>query len=153
MKVHASDDAGVIWHELPSLADPPQPEGEPVAGVAWQLAQIWPMEQTGDTLWAGTLAGGLFRSPDAGEWRQLNEPLWNQPGRAGWFGGGYDVPGILSICPHPTRPGETSRTGLPQQDCHDLVYRHGLAAHASGEHLLIASTTGNLWASDDGGDR
>ena len=69
MKVHASDDAGVIWRELPSLAYPPQPAGEPVAGVAWQLAQIWPMEQTGDTLWAGTQAGSLFRSPDAGEWR------------------------------------------------------------------------------------
>ncbi len=284
VKVHASDDAGVTWHELPAPAYPKQPDGEPVAGIAWKLVQIWSMEAAGGTLWA-TLPGGLFRSTDAGESWQLNEPLWNQPGRAEWFGGGYDVPGIHSICPHPTRPGEllvgiscggawvsldgganwklqaddmraaymppeqadspntqdphrivrcvaqpdvlwcqhhngiwrsgdnatswqeittaplanfgfgvavhadradtawvvpgvadqqripvggalvvnrtrdggrsfeTLCTGLPQQDCYDLVDRHGLAVDASGARLLMASTTGNLWASDDGGDR
>jgi len=58
------------------------------------------------TVWAGTLPGGLFRSGDGGESWQLNEPLWNQPGRAEWFGGGHDAPGIHSICPHPLRPEE-----------------------------------------------
>ena len=285
VKVHASDDAGTTWQELPAPAYPPQPEGEPVAGVAWKLLQIWSMERAGDTLWAGTLPGGLFRSTNSGESWQLNGPLWHQPGRAEWFGGGYDVPGIHSICPHPARPGEllvgiscggawvstddgaswklqadgmraaymppeqadspntqdphrivrcpaqpavlwcqhhngiwrsgdnaaswqeistaplasfgfgvavhpehadtawfvpgvadqqripvggalavnrtrdggrsfeTLRTGLPQRDCYDLVYRHGLAVDARGARLLMASTTGKLWASDDGGDR
>jgi photosystem II stability/assembly factor-like uncharacterized protein len=48
---------------------------------------------------------------------------------------------------------ETLREGLPQEDCYDLVYRHGLAVSADGDHLLMASTTGGLWASSDGGDR
>ena len=284
VKMHASDDAGVSWHELPTPAYPTQPDGAPVAGIAWKLQQIWAMESAGETLWAGSLPGGLFRSDDAGESWQLNEPLWNQPGRAEWFGGGYDVPGIHSICPHPRRPGEllvgiscggvwvstddgvrwqlqadgmraaymppeqaespntqdphrivrcpaqpevlwcqhhngiwrsgdnaaswqeittapianfgfgvavhpdhadtawfvpgvadqqrvpvdgalvvnrtrdggrsfeTLRSGLPQQNCYDLVYRHGLVVDPGGRRLLMASTTGNLWASDDGGD-
>jgi photosystem II stability/assembly factor-like uncharacterized protein len=32
------------------------------------------------------------------------------------------------------------------------VYRHGLAVSADGQRLLMASTTGGLWASDDAGD-
>lgn len=289
VKLHASDDAGASWRELPAPAYPKQPEGEPVAGVAWKLVQIWALEAgvgtTSGLLWAGTLPGGLFRSDDGGESWQLVESLWHQPGRAEWFGGGYDVPGIHSICPHPQRPAEllvgiscggawvsrddgaswqlqadgmhaaymppdqaenpntqdphrivrcpaqpdvlwcqhhngiwrstdnaqswhaitaaplssfgfavavhpqqadtawfvpgvadqqrvpvggalmvnrtrdggrsfeTLRDGLPQADCYDLVYRHGLAVDASGRHLLMGSTTGGLWASDDGGDR
>jgi hypothetical protein len=285
VKVHASDDAGASWHELPAPTYPPQPEGEPVAGVAWKLQQIWSLEAAHGTIWAGTLPGGLFRSGDGAESWQLVEALWNQPGRAEWFGGGYDVPGIHSVCPHPTRaaevlvaiscggvwvtrddaaswqlqgtglhaaymppdqaenpntqdphrvvrcaarpdvlwcqhhngiwrsvddaaswqavenvplanfgfavavhptdadtawfvPGvadqqrvpvdgalvvnrtrdggrtfETLRAGLPQEHCYDLVYRHGLAVDDSGHRLLMASTTGGLWTSDDGGDR
>jgi hypothetical protein len=106
VKVHASDDAGASWHELPAPAYPPQPEGEPVAGIAWKLQQIWALEAAHGTLWAGTLPGGLFRSGDGAESWQLVEPLWMQPGRAEWFGGGYDVPGIHSICPHPLLCGE-----------------------------------------------
>jgi hypothetical protein len=56
-----------------------------------------------------------------------------------------------------TRDGGASfeplREGLPQQDCYDLVYRHGLAVGADGRSLLMGSTTGGLWSSEDGGDR
>ena len=288
VKLHASDDAGATWHEVATPVYPTQPAGESAGGVAWKLMQVWSMERgrgsSSNTVWAGTLPGGLFRSDDGGESWQLNEPLWNQPGRAEWFGGGYDAPGIHSICPHPTRPEEllvgiscggawvtrddgatwtlqatgmhaaymppdqaenpntqdphsivrcaartdvlwcqhhngiwrstdnarswqevtgvpvsnfgfavavhpeqpdtawfvpgaadqqrvpvggalavnrtrdggqsfeTLRNGLPQADCYDLVYRHGLALDASGRGLLMGSTTGTLWASDDGGD-
>jgi hypothetical protein len=249
---------------------------------------IWSLEGCGGdkpgTLWAGTIPGGLFRSDDRGESWTLNEPLWNQPGRPQWFGGGYDQPGIHSICVDPrdsdriiagvscagawlsedggktwrqsahgmiaefmppeqrmnpdiqdphrivqspsspdvlwtqhhngvfrsenggsewreitaikpakfgfavavhpsdadtawfvpgvkdecrvpvdgalvvarTRDGgrsfETLRTGLPQRDAYDLIYRHGLAVDETGERLAMGSTTGHLWASDDGGD-
>ena len=110
VKLHASDDAGASWHELPAPAYPKQPEGEPAGGVAWKLVQVWTLEAglgtaTG-TLWAGMLPGGLFRSDDGGESWQLVESLWLQPGRAEWFGGGYDVPGIHSICPYPGRADE-----------------------------------------------
>jgi hypothetical protein len=280
-KVHASDDAGATWREVGTPAYPPQPAD--ASGVPWKLVQIWAMESVAGALWVGTLPGGLFRSGDGGETWQLVDSLWSRPERAGWFGGGYDVPGIHSILPHPARPGElllgiscggvwgsreggtqwglqakgmradfmppeqaedentqdphliaagaaqpgtlwcqhhngifkstdgsvswqevkaplssfgfavaahptdgntawfvpatkdekrvpvdgalvvnrtrdggrsfeTLREGLPQKDCYDLVYRHGLAVDDSGNSLLMGSTTGNLWASDDGGD-
>ncbi len=282
VKVHASADAGATWSEVATPAYPPQPE--PVEGPAWKLVQIWSLEAAHGTVWAGTLPGGLFRSTDFGASWQLVDSLWNQPGRPAWFGGGYEVPGIHSICPHPERAAEvlvgvscggvwvtrdagaswtlqtrgmraaymppdqaedgniqdphrvvrcaaqpdvlwcqhhngiwrssdnarswqeitsaplsafgftvgvdprhpdrawfvpaqaderripvdaalvvnrtddgaasftTLRHGLPQRDCYDLVYRHGLAVADDGQRLLIGSTTGNLWGSLDGGD-
>lgn len=282
VKVHASDDAGANWTEVATPTYPEQPADAP--GPAWKLVQIWSMARSGQTLWAGTLPGGLFRSDDGGRSWQLNRPLWDRPERAEWFGGGYDVPGIHSICPHPQRDGElavaiscggvwltqddgaswqpqcagmrakymppeqaenpnvqdphlvvrcaarpevfwcqhhggiwrsgdgaarwqqidsaplsdfgfavavhpqdpdtawfvpgvadekrvpvggalavnrtrdggrsfeTLRAGLPQADCYDLVYRHGLVVGRDGQELLMGSTTGNLWASDDAGE-
>jgi hypothetical protein len=104
VKLHASDDAGATWQEVATPVYPAQPEGAP--GPAWKLLQVWSLEAAHGTVWAGTLPGGLFRSNDFGRSWQLVESLWNHPGRLGWFGGGYDVPGIHSICPHPQRPGE-----------------------------------------------
>lgn len=282
VKLHASDDGGAAWHEIVTPAYPAQPEGAP--GPAWKLVQIWSLEAAHGTIWAGTIPGGLFRSGDGGDSWQLVETLWNRPERLEWFGGGYDAPGIHSICPHPLRrdellvgvscggvwvsrddaaswalqadglradymppeqagspntqdphavvrcparpdvlwcqhhngiwrstdnavswheitgapvasfgfavavnPGdpecawfvpaaadqrrvpvdaavvvnrtrdggrsfETLRSGLPQSQAYDLVYRHGLAVSADGSQLLMGSTTGNLWASDDAGD-
>lgn len=282
VKLHASDDAGDSWREIAAPAYPPQPEG--AAGPAWKLVLLWSLERAGGSLWAGTLPGGLFRSQDEGVSWQLVESLWQQPGRIEWFGGGYDVPGIHSICPHPQQPDElliaiscggvwrstdagatwalrgnglraaymppdrasdenvqdphrvarcaaapevlwcqhhngiwrsadngarwdeikaplssfgfavaahprdpltawfapaqadekrvpvgaalavnrtrdggasfeTLRDGLPQRDCYDLVYRHGLAVADDGEQLLLGSTTGGLWSSGDAGER
>jgi hypothetical protein len=104
VKVHASDDGGAHWQEVSTPTYPEQPAG--AEGPAWKLVQIWAMEAQDGVVWAGTLPGGLFRSDDGGARWQLNESLWHQPGRPEWFGGGYDVPGIHSICPHPTRAGE-----------------------------------------------
>lgn len=282
VKLHASDDAGRTWTEVATPTYPPQPEGAP--GVEWKLVQIWSLEAADGVVWAGTLPGGLFRSHDGGRSWALVDALWNRPERLEWFGGGYDVPGIHSLCPRADRPGElllgiscggawvtrdegatwslqadgmraaylppeqadspntqdahrivrcaaapdvlwcqhhngiwrstdnaaswqeltaeavsrfgfavaahpgdgqtawfvpavadqqrvpvdgamavtrtrdggrsfeTLREGLPQRDVFDLVYRHGLDT-ADGRHLLMGSTTGHLWASDDGGDR
>jgi hypothetical protein len=280
VKLHASDDGGTSWQELAAPAYPPQPEG--AEGPAWKLVQVWSLESMGDTLLAGTLPGGLFRSGDRGASWQLDTALWNVPQRPEWSGGGYDTPGIHSICPHPdgsmlvgvsvggawvapaagaewrqtahgmraaympperahdpdiqdphaivrcaakpevlwcqhhngifrstdggaqwreitdvplsnfgfavgvhprdpqtawfvpaikdecrlpvggalavnrTRDGgasfETLRAGLPQQDCYDLVYRQGLAVADDGLGLMMGSTTGGVWASDDAGE-
>ena len=121
VKVHASEDAGFSWHEVATPGYPAQPEGAP--GPAWKLLQLWSLEAAHDVVWAGTLPGGLFRSPDFGQSWQLVDALWNRPERAEWFGGGYDVPGIHSICPHPQRPGE----------------------------LLVGISCGGVWLSRDGG--
>jgi len=104
VKVHASDDAGISWHEVATPAYPAQPET--ATGVPWKLVQIWSLEAAHGTVWAGTLPGGLFRSADIGDSWQLVDTLWNRSEREQWFGGGYDVPGIHSICPHPTRRDE-----------------------------------------------
>jgi hypothetical protein len=50
------------------------------------------------------------------------------------------------------RSFEVLRRGLPQAHCYDLVYRHGLAVADDGRTLVMGSTTGGLWLSEDGGD-
>lgn len=45
---------------------------------------------------------------------------------------------------------EALTAGLPQEDCYDLVYRHGLA-YRDGI-LAFGTTTGNLFVSDNRGD-
>ena len=80
VKVHASDDNGATRREVATPSYPPQPEG--AQGPAWKLVQIWSLQRHGDTVWAGTLPGGLFRSRDAGESWQLVESLWNRPERS-----------------------------------------------------------------------
>ena len=256
--------------------------------MPWDLKLIWSLaaggpEQPG-VLWAGTIPGGLFRSEDRGASWRLVESLWQRPERRGWFGGGYDHPGIHSVlvdprdsrrlllgiscggvwrsddegaswalsaqgmraafmppdqaheqniqdphrvvqCPaepdtlwaqhhngifvsrdgarswqeiteagpsvfgfavavHPREPAtawfvpavkdecrvpvdgrlvvtrtrdggasfETLTRGLPPPPAYDLIYRHALGVDASGERLAMASTSGNLWLSENGGD-
>ena len=46
---------------------------------------------------------------------------------------------------------EQLREGLPQENAFDVVYRHALAN--TGECLAFGSTTGNLYVSEDRGDR
>lgn len=287
VKLHRRDPGSAAWTEIAAPAYPHKPE-DSTDKVEWKNKLIWSLEAGGPdqpgVLWAGTLPGGLFRSDDRGDSWQLVRALWDVPQRAEWFGGGYDVPGIHSICvdprnsdhvlvgvscggvwrtgdggaswtisatgmradymppelneneavqdPHrivrsagsPDRlwcqhhngiwhsdnggrqwqelrnapgscfgfavavhpqdgstawfvPAEADqrripvgaalavtrttdggktftalRAGLPQEACYDLVYRHGLAVSADGRSLLMASTTGGVWASDDGGD-
>jgi photosystem II stability/assembly factor-like uncharacterized protein len=74
-------------------------------------------------LWAGTIPGGLFRSDDRGETWRLNDPLWNEPERAKWFGGGYDHPGIHSVIVDPS----------------------------DSRRVLLGVSCGGVWITDDDG--
>ena len=47
---------------------------------------------------------------------------------------------------------EIKDKGLPQTDAYELIYRHGLDVDPTGECLLMGSTTGALWSSDNAGD-
>jgi hypothetical protein len=109
VKLHAPDDVGATWQEVATPAYPPRPEND--KGVPWKLGQIWSPEAAHGTVWAGTLPRGLFRSADFGvSWNPVDS-LWSRTERVEWFGGGYDVPGIQSICPHPPHAGEV-RVGI-----------------------------------------
>jgi hypothetical protein len=123
---------GQSWEECAVPTYPPQPEQqpEPLPGqppaVPWTLQQIWALEAGGQdepgVLWAGTIPGGLFRSGDGADSWELNRPLWDRPERSEWFGGGYDYPGIHSICVDPR----------------------------DRRHLTIAVSCGGVWQSHDG---
>lgn len=290
VKMRRSRDNGKTWDEAAVPVYPPQPLLQPEAAKdepAWSLTQIWALESGGadrpGTLWAGTLPGGLFVSRDSGDSWELVRALWDRPERKQWMGGGYDTPGIHSICVDPrhsdsvsvavstggvwhtpdagasweirasgmyadympeerrgepnvqdvhrmvrspsapdvlwvqhhcgifvsrdnalswqrifaepsafgfavavhprdpdtawfvpaikdalrvpvdarfvatrTRDGgasfETLSSGLPQDPAYDLVYRHGLAVDDSGDCLVMGSTTGSLWISENGGE-
>lgn len=283
VKLHRSDNEGKDWQEVtaPSYEEIPAPEA---GGDAPSLKLIWSLAAgVPGTLWAGTIPGGLFKSTDAGASWELCRNLWDNPLRSKWFGGGYDEPGIHSICVDPRNPehitlaiscggiwqsfdngatwnattkgmradymppdqqenpeiqdphclvqcasdpdrlwvqhhngifissnggnqwesitgqptsfgfavavhpkdpdtawfvpaikdeyrypqdarfvvsktedgGKTFRIldkGLPAQESYDLVYRHGLAVDATGDCLVMGSTTGNLWVSENGGE-
>ncbi len=65
------------------------------------------------------------------------------------------VDGRLSVMR--TRDGgqsfQTFSDGLPQADCFDLIYRHGLDLDGAAEHLAMGSTTGNLWVGREDGEK
>jgi hypothetical protein len=42
--------------------------------------------------------------------------------------------------------------GLPQDHAYDLIYRHGLVVDETGNGLVMGSTTGGLWSSEDSGE-
>lgn len=130
VKLHWSPDGGEYWEER---AVPSYPAGEQIRTgdgkppTPANLLMIWSLEagtpaQPG-RLWAGTLPGGLFRSDDGGRSWELNRGLWDRPERTEWFGGGYDTPGIHSICVDPR----------------------------SADTIRVAISTGGVWTTTDGG--
>ncbi len=114
-KLHRSTDGGRTFTEGTAPSYPPKPEGledlDPMrkTPVPWAVQMIWSLEaghpSEPKTLWAGTLPGGLFRSADGGASWALVRSLWEHPARKKWFGGGYDWPGIHSLCVDPRGPG------------------------------------------------
>ncbi len=105
---------------------PASPDVPPASKPA-TLTEIWSLEAADparpESLWAGTIPGGLFYSDDAGATWTLNRPLWDQPARLRWFGGGKDDPGLHSICVNP----------------------------ANSQHVTVAISCGGVWRSFDGG--
>lgn len=111
-KLHRAS-AGGAFEEVAVPIYPQQPEGEvdkdPMGRtIPWSLSKIWVMEpgpaSEPGTIWAGTLPGGLFRSGDGGRSWEMMRSLWDHPSRRHWMGGGYDLPGIHSICIDPRDP-------------------------------------------------
>src|SRR4051812_26915789 len=106
---------------------------------------------------------GIFKSNDGGrEWSELKDvspagfgfgvAVHPRDGNRAWF-----VPAKKDECRVPVdgklvvtrtddggKTFQTLRTGLPQENCWDLVYRHALAVDATGERLVMGSTTGGV---------
>ena len=120
-----------------------------------------------DALWQQNHCG-IFRSTDAGA-------SWIEIADAGpAFGWGFAIavdPGnaervwVVPMDGSRTAPGRALavyrtddggrhwtafRHGLPQEHCYDLVLRQGM--DLAGERLVIGSSTGNAWVSEDGGE-
>ncbi len=111
---------GKTWDEC---GVPAFPAGGGETKDAPSVFQIWSLESATSTLWAGTIPGGLFRSQDDGNSWQLVESLWDRPEREEWGGGGYDQPGIHSVCINPKDP----------------------------RHVTVAVSTGGVWMTRDDG--
>lgn len=133
-KLHRSLDDGETWQEIAAPKYPEKPAGEPDVlnphtqkPIPWSLELIWALEPASPAepgaLWCGTIPGGLFRSPDRGESWELVRSLWDHPGRRKWFGGGFELPGIHSICVDPR----------------------------DGRKLTVGVSCGGAWRSVDGG--
>jgi hypothetical protein len=133
IKVHRSRDEGASWTEIATPKYPEKPadyvpkvpvEGKP---ADWSLKLIWALAPGGadepGVIWCGTLPGGLFKSEDGGDSWELNRPLWDDPRREEWFGGGADHPGIHSICVDPR----------------------------DSRHVSIGISCGGVWSTRDGG--
>ena len=123
-----------------------------------------------DRLWAQH-HNGIFRFDEAdGRWREILDVAPSSFGFAlavhprrqdtAWF-----VPAVKDECRIPvdnklvvnrTVDGGDSfqalSTGLPQEPSYDLIYRHCLEVDTDGRTLMMGSTSGNLWASADGGE-
>jgi photosystem II stability/assembly factor-like uncharacterized protein len=133
VKMHRSRDGGCTWQEVAAPKYPEKPadyvprtpaQGRP---IDWTLKLIWALAPGGRSqpgvVWCGTLPGGLFKSEDGGDSWALNRPLWDDPRREEWFGGGADQPGIHSICVDPR----------------------------DANHVVIGVSCGGVWSTRDGG--
>ncbi|MES2316944.1 MAG: exo-alpha-sialidase [Pseudomonadota bacterium] len=127
VKLHRRDPGADSWTEIAAPAYPVKP-ADSADPVEWKNKLVWSLEAGGPdepgVLWAGTLPGGLFKSNNRGDSWELVRALWDVPQRSEWFGGGYDVPGIHSICVDPR----------------------------NSRHVLVGVSCGGVWRTEDGGD-
>lgn len=115
-KLHCSSDHGTTWDEITTPAFPvaeetkegeseADPTAKDPAESAPSVKKLWVVAPGGadepDTLWAGAIPAGLFKSIDGGQTWHWIQSLWDRPEREFWFGGGYDDPGIHSILVDP----------------------------------------------------
>ncbi len=166
--VWKSDDGGETWRQagqgLRAAFLPPEMQYDPVSQDPHRLAH------SGDTVWCQH-HNGVFLSRDGGEsFTEIEEAGPSVFGFAvathpddpesAWL-----VPGVKDETRVPvdgkfvvtrTRDGgksfEALSNGLPDGPAWDLVYRHALDIDGTGERLVMGSTTGNCWLTEDGGD-
>ncbi|MEQ9410417.1 MAG: exo-alpha-sialidase [Fuerstiella sp.] len=169
--VWVSEDGGDSWHcradGMRAEYMPPDQAGNPNVQDPHRLVQC---RDAPSALWVQH-HNGIFRSTDGGgQWQEIENVSPASFGFAvavhpadpdtAWF-----VPGVKDECRVPVdgqmvvtrtqdggRTFQSLRSGLPQEHCYDIVFRHALDIDGSGERLAIGSSTGSLWISEDGGE-
>jgi photosystem II stability/assembly factor-like uncharacterized protein len=169
--VWKSDDAGESWRQagigLRNAYMPPDQAYDPVFQDPHLIAAC-PADP--DVVWCQH-HNGVFKSADGAETfaeiTDINPSVFGfavvahpHDRDTAWF-----VPAVKDECRVPvdgrlvvtrTRDGGRSfdvlSEGLPT-DSWDLIYRHALDVDGTGERLAMGSTTGNLWISENGGER
>ncbi|MGE0308114.1 MAG: WD40/YVTN/BNR-like repeat-containing protein [Acidimicrobiia bacterium] len=163
-------DGGKTWDVTNGMRNAYMPPDLAYSPVAQDPHRTVRCAAVPDVLWTQH-HNGIFRSTDAGEnWTEFEDVPPSTFGFAvavhphdpdtAWF-----VPGVADELRIPvdgrlvitrTRDGgqswENIGNGLPSEHCYDLIYRHGLDVDATGERLVMGSTTGSVWASNDAGD-
>ncbi len=166
-----TDDGGATWRVkgsgLRAEYVPPEDAGNPLTQDVHALAQC---RAAPDVLWIQH-HNGQFRSTDGGAtWTEItNVPVSTfgfavaahpRDGETAWF-----VPAINDQRRIPeggkfvvtrTQDGgksfEVLNKGLPADHAYDIVYRHGLDIDGEGRRLVMGSTTGSVFVSEDAGE-
>jgi len=169
--VWLTEDNGKTWsvaaHGMRAEYMPPDQDGDPVIQDPHRTVQC----PSAPNVWWTQHHNGIFRSTDdLKSWHEIKTAPVSKFGFAvavhpknpdvAWF-----VPAVKDEARYPkdgnlvvqrTKDGgktfEVITKGLPQGNAFDLIYRHGLDVDATGQDLAMASTTGSLWTSGDGGD-
>lgn len=144
------------------------PDGEAEWGHDPHFIALCPADP--DHVWQQNHCGVFYSSDGAATWKKVSAPeqgvhfgfpvaVDRSDGRTAWVVPGHSdmqrmaIDGRLFVAR--TRDGgeswEALTAGLPSEHAYDVVYRHALDADAG--RVAFGSTTGNLYVSEDDGDR
>ncbi|MGH6889090.1 MAG: WD40/YVTN/BNR-like repeat-containing protein [Rhizomicrobium sp.] len=121
-----------------------------------------------DTLWLQHHSGVFHSTNGARQWGELfpavsnfgfavaahpKDPLtaWFVPAHSDQRREPVDAAMVVTRTRDGGRSFDILRSGLPAP-AYDLVYRHGLDVDETGDCLVMGSTTGGLWFSENGGE-
>lgn len=166
--VFESLDSGTTWHirnkgmRADFLPDPDTEVGQdPHIVVA--------APSNPDVLWQQNHCGIYVSNDGAATWKEVSEKdgpanfgfvvavaednpqqAWVAPAVSDMVRVAVDKAMCISRTDDGGKTWKALRNGLPQENCYDIVYRHGLVN--KGDHLVFGTTTGNLFHSRDRGE-
>jgi len=165
-----TDDAGASWtvtHGMRNEYMPPGQEYGPIVQDPHRLARC---AAHPDIVW-NQHHNGCFRSVDGGRtWTEITtrppsvfgfavaahptdpDTAWFVPAVKDEMRVPVDGKLVVSRTTDGGQSFDVLGDGLPDHHAYDLVYRHALDVHPTGDRLVMGSTTGSLWRTDDAGD-